>query len=96
MKVVLIVAPIVVLIVVPIVLLIVVLIVVLTVLMTVLLTVVLILGCMVPPAAVMLLLYGVLWPSDGVLYGLGDYPWMAKVHVGKLLGWLRLGWLKLA
>jgi len=33
---------------------------------------------LVPPAMVMLLIYGLMWPSDGVLYGLGEYVWVAK------------------
>jgi len=36
-------------------------------------------GEIVPPAVVMLLMYGALWVSDGVLYGLGDYVWMAQL-----------------
>lgn len=33
---------------------------------------------LVPPATSMLLIYGVLWVLDGVLYGLGDYVWSAR------------------
>lgn len=33
---------------------------------------------LVPPAMVMLLIYGVMWVADGVLYGLGEYVWTAK------------------
>merc|ERR1719461_850332 len=30
------------------------------------------------PAAIMLLQYGIMWILDGVLYGLGDYVWLAS------------------
>lgn len=30
------------------------------------------------PAAIMLLQYGIMWILDGVLYGLGDYVWLAR------------------
>ena len=33
---------------------------------------------LVPPAMAMLLIYGVMWVADGVLYGLGEYVWTAK------------------
>lgn len=33
---------------------------------------------LVPPAMVMLLIYGAMWVADGVLYGFGEYVWVAK------------------
>lgn len=42
-------------------------------------------GEMAAPAALMVLLYGALWVSDGVMYGLGEYLWMAKLSAGASL-----------
>jgi len=36
---------------------------------------------LVPPTALMLLIYGVTWSLDGVVYGLGDYVWAAKCSI---------------